>query len=107
MKSILVAALHVLVSTAASVTTVVRAAWVVEPPSRRTTPRGYPPAAMVATTTQLFHSSANNKDDRWSVSGRWEQETQQIGEQFLLKEKFGSYFKVRTYAVLLCRRMHA
>lgn len=42
--------------------------------------------------------------NRWTGSGRWENaEQDNTGEQFLLKEKFGTYFKVPNPATLMSK----
>ena len=46
--------------------------------------------------------SSSSDEGRWSISGRWEADNSG-GEQFLLKEKFGKYFKVPNPATLMTR----
>ena len=50
-------------------------------------------------------SSSSQSGGRWTVSGRWEQQEggASVGEQFLLKEKFGTYFKVPNPSTLMTK----
>jgi pyruvate kinase len=47
-------------------------------------------------------SLADDASQRWTGSGRWEA-SEGTGEQFLLKEKFGTYFKVPNPATLMTK----
>ena len=53
---------------------------------------------------ELRQSLKDEASQRWTGSGRWEStEVDSTGEQFLLKEKFGTYFKVPNPATLMTK----
>eukprot|EP00977_Amphora_coffeiformis_P011181 scaffold2671_cov167-Amphora_coffeaeformis.AAC.19 len=53
---------------------------------------------------ELRQSLKDEASQRWTGSGRWESaEHDSTGEQFLLKEKFGTYFKVPNPATLMTK----
>ena len=52
------------------------------------------------TTNKLSSTSNDTAPTRWTESSRWESEP---GEQFLLKEKYGTYFKVPNPATLMTK----
>lgn len=74
--------------------------------------RGSPPLKSTTNSSSFFindiaidmSSSSNSKwkSTRWTDSSRWEQSTD-VGEQFLLKEKYGTYFKVPNPATLFTK----
>ena len=54
--------------------------------------------------SSLHQSLTDDASQRWTGSGRWESaEAGTGGEQFLLKEKFGTYFKVPNPATLMTK----
>jgi Pyruvate kinase, barrel domain len=63
----------------------------------------------IATTSSLLLASNSTgtgipkKATRWTESSRWEQDTSGTGEQYLMKEKYGTYFKVPNPATLMTK----
>jgi len=79
---------------------IVAESFVIQPVHVRSTTLSY---GLLATNSSVTEASSGNKQStRWTGSSRWESNAD-IGEQFLLKEKYGTYFKVPNPATLFTK----